>query len=106
MPERHEAQTRGFVGLLTAELYFPGVTSLKHKRSYLRHLRDRLTGRYQASFAEIGYQDLWQRTRVLVAVAASDLGRLQGVLSDMDGYLHSQDWQVLVVEEEIIEVDG
>ena len=37
--------------------------SLKDKRMYLRRMRDTLTRRYGATFAEVGYQDLWQRVR-------------------------------------------
>lgn len=91
---------------MAAELYLPGTGSLKEKRMYLRRMRDRLTGRHNASFAEIGYQDLWQRTRVLVAVAASDLGQLDVTMRAVTGYLHSQDWEVIRTEEEIVEVDA
>ncbi|MBC7294119.1 MAG: DUF503 domain-containing protein, partial [Thermoleophilia bacterium] len=72
--------SKGFVGILTAELYFPENGSLKGKRMYLRRIRDQVTRRHGASFAEVGLQDLWQRSRVVVAVAASDLQMLDLVM--------------------------
>ncbi|GAB4246953.1 MAG: DUF503 domain-containing protein [Thermoleophilia bacterium] len=106
MPARAETSAKGFVGVITAELHFSEVGSLKEKRMYLRRMRDRLTSRHSASFAEIGYQDLWQRTRILVAVAASDIRQLDVTLEAIDGYLHSQEWDVTRLEEEVVEIDA
>src|SRR5665647_3450889 len=71
--------SKGFVGILSAELYFPENGSLKGKRMYLRRIRDQVTRGHGASFAEVGYQDLWQRSRVIMAVASSDLQVLEAV---------------------------
>src|SRR5665811_336976 len=72
--------SKGFVGILVAELHFPENGSLKGKRMYLRRIRDQVTRRHGASFAEVGHQDLWQRSRVILAVASSDLQTLEGML--------------------------
>jgi hypothetical protein len=94
------------VGIVTAELHFPETTSLKAKRMFLRSMRDNLTGRYGASFAEVGYQDLWQRSRVLFAVAASDHTVMERTLDAAIGYLDSQEWELVATEEEVIELDA
>ena len=98
--------SKGFVGILTAELYFPENGSLKGKRMYLRRVRDHVTRRYGASFSEVGHQDLWQRSRVIVAVAASDLQVLEEVLGRVRTYLDSQEWTLTSCVTEVVDVDA
>jgi uncharacterized protein len=97
---------KGFVGILAVELFFPENGSLKGKRMYLRRIRDNVTRRYGASFAEVGHQDLWQRSRVVVAVAASDVQVLEETLGGLRGYLDSQEWILTSCDTEVVDVDG
>lgn len=53
------------------ELFFPESQSLKARRSHLRPLVDALRARFNASVAETGHQEAWQRATLTVAVAAS-----------------------------------
>ncbi len=73
---------------------------------HLRKVRDQVTGRFGASFAEVGYQDLWQRSRVVVAVAASDLQVLDETLDKVRAYLDSQDWIMTSSTVEVVDVDA
>ena len=73
---------------------------------HLRKVRDQVTGRFGASFAEVGYQDLWQRSRVVVAVAASDLQVLDETLDKVRAYLDSQDWIMTSSTIEVVDVDA
>jgi uncharacterized protein len=98
--------SKGFVGIITAELYFPDNGSLKGKRMYLRRIRDQVTRRYGASFAEVGHQDLWQRSRVIIAVASSDLQVLEGTLDRLKTYLDTQEWVVTSRATEVVDVDA
>ena len=59
-------------------------------------MRDHLTRRFGATFAEVGYQDLWQRSRVVVAVAASDLQVLEQTVDAALRYLDSQEWELVL----------
>jgi uncharacterized protein len=97
---------KGFVGLVVAELYFPACQSLKGKRMYLRRARDQVVRRFGASFAEIGYQDLWQRSKLLMAVASSDLQVLQTTVDGIRVYLDAQDWVLTSCRVEVVDVDG
>jgi uncharacterized protein len=97
---------KGFVGIITAELYFPENGSLKGKRMYLRRIRDQVTRRHGASFAEVGHQDLWQRSRVVMAVASSDLQVLEGTLDRLKTYLDSQEWVLTSSATEVVDVDA
>lgn len=98
--------SKGFVGILTAELYFPENGSLKSKRMYLRRIRDQVTRRYGASFAEVGHQELWQRSRVVMALASSDLQLLEQGLGRLRVYLDSQEWLVTACSTEVVDIDA
>jgi uncharacterized protein YlxP (DUF503 family) len=87
---RHDA----CIGVLLAELKFPGSRSLKDKRAPLASLRDSVHARFRASFSEVGLQDVWQRARVLIVLAASSLQQARERLDDVDRYLHGQEFDV------------
>jgi uncharacterized protein len=93
------------VGIVVAELHFPEGESLKTKRMSLRKMRDILTRRYGATFAEVGYQDLWQRSRVVFAVASSDPRTLDETVDAALRYMESQDWQLVQARVEVVEPD-
>ena len=105
MPGPASRRPRGFVGIVAAELHFGEAGSLKDKRVFMRRVRDRLTRQHGATFAEIGYQDLWQRSAVVAAVAASDLSVLEQRMSAVVGFLDSQEWELAALREEVVEVD-
>ena len=69
-----------FISLLTIELLIPWARSLKDKRSAVRGLKDRLRSRFNASVAEVDYQDKWQRAVLAVCVVGNDKRQLE---SDM-----------------------
>jgi uncharacterized protein YlxP (DUF503 family) len=66
-----------FISLLTIELMIPGARSLKEKRSAVRGLKDRLRSRFNASVAEVAYQDKWQRAIIAVCIIGSDKRQLE-----------------------------
>ena len=66
-----------FVSLLTVELMIPWAQSLKDKRGAVRGLRDRLRARFNASVAEVAWQDKWQRAVIAVCMLGSDRRRLE-----------------------------
>ena len=98
--------SKGFVGILSVELFFPETGSLKGKRMFLRRIRDQVTRRHGASFAEVGLQDVWQRSRVIMAVAASDVHVLEGQLDRLKTYLDGQEWVVTGSVTEVVDVDA
>jgi uncharacterized protein YlxP (DUF503 family) len=72
-----------FVGLCRVDLHFPASRSLKAKRSLVQRLKGRIAQRFQASVAEVDHQDLWQRSRIGVAVVGGPPSRLQDRLAQM-----------------------
>ena len=70
-----------FISLLTIELAIPYAQSLKDKRSVVRSLIDRVRSKFNASVAEVGYQNKWQRSVVAVCIVSGDKRHLE---SDAD----------------------
>ena len=73
---------------------------------YLRRIRGQVTRRHGATFAEVGHQDLWQRSRVVLAVAASDPQVLEETLDRLKAYLDSQEWILTSSVTEVVDVDA
>jgi uncharacterized protein YlxP (DUF503 family) len=73
---------------------------------YLRRIRDQVTRHHGASFAEVGHQDLWQRSRVIVAVAASDVQVLEEAMDRLRAYLDSQEWLLTSWDTQVVDVDA
>ena len=69
------------VVLLTIEIFIPYAESLKSKRSVIKSLQDRLRARFNASIAEIAYQDEWQRSAIGVVMLSNDKRYLEKGIS-------------------------
>jgi len=52
------------IGFLTLEIYLPYSHSLKEKRKTLNSIKDRLKKKYNVAFAELDYQNKWQRSKI------------------------------------------
>jgi uncharacterized protein YlxP (DUF503 family) len=65
------------ITLVTIELMIPYAQSLKHKRSAVRGIKDRIRSKFNASVAEVGYQDKWQRAVLAVCMVSSDRRMLE-----------------------------
>ena len=61
-----------FVGAYRIDLHIPASRSLKAKRSVVNALKARLAA-LDASVAEVGEQDLWQRCVLGVAAVSGDV---------------------------------
>ncbi len=73
--------------VVTFRLMIPDARSLKEKRMVLRSLKDRLRGRFNASVAETGLQDTWNRAQLSVAFLASDLAAADRTAEHLDRFL-------------------
>ena len=59
------------IGLLILEIYLPYSHSLKEKRKTLNRIKDRLKNKFNTAFAELEYQNKWQRSKIgLVTINA------------------------------------
>jgi uncharacterized protein YlxP (DUF503 family) len=68
----------GYVGILSFDLHFPEGASLKGKRRELLSLKSDLQRRTGATVAEVDFHELWQRSRLTLAIVdrhSSKLGQ-------------------------------
>jgi uncharacterized protein len=56
------------VAICVMELHIPTANSLKAKRQVIKSLVQRLRNRFNVSVSEVGFQDLWQRAELGMAV--------------------------------------
>lgn len=68
------------VGLCTVELFIPGSQSLKDKRQVVLSLKDRLRDKFNLSVAEVGEQELWQKSVLGLACVANETRHVNQVL--------------------------
>lgn len=78
-----------FVGVLRLTLYLPEPGSLKSKRHLLRSAIDRVKARFNVSIAEVGGNDLWQRSVVGVAAVGNDHAFLNETLDKVSDFVAS-----------------
>ena len=69
------------VGLANIDIHIPESGSLKSKRHLLKRIKDRVKNKFNVSIAEVGHNDLWQRTTIGVSVVANDKKFANQVLS-------------------------
>ncbi len=92
----------GYVGILSVELHFPENGSLKGKRRYVKSAKAQLQQRFGAAVAEVDHHDLWQRSRLTVALVARGHRELQELLDGAERYLGSQEWELMRCEREVV----
>ena len=69
------------VGLASIEIHIPECESLKRKRQFLKRIKDRVKNKFNVSIAEVGHNDLWQRSTLGVSVVANQRHFADQVLS-------------------------
>lgn len=72
------------IGVLTLEIHIEDAHSLKEKRHIVKGLKDRLRNRFNVAVAEIGYQDLWQRSLVSAVTVSGDHAHADSVLQTVE----------------------
>jgi uncharacterized protein YlxP (DUF503 family) len=88
------------------DLHVGASVSLKDKRRVIRPVVDGLRSRFNAGVAEVGGQDLWQRSEVGVALVGSDAGVLQKALRQVERFVAGHpELEILSVAERLYETD-
>jgi uncharacterized protein YlxP (DUF503 family) len=70
--------------VLKLDLRLHGPQNLKQKRSVIQKILARCRNRFPVSCAEVGHQDLWQRTQLGFAVVSSSEQVLAPILSRIE----------------------
>jgi uncharacterized protein YlxP (DUF503 family) len=94
-----------FVGVLRLTLHLPDPGSLKSKRHLLRSAIDRVKAKFNVSIAEVGENDLWQRSVVGVAAVGNDHAFVNEALDKVASFvasMHGGQIQVTARDLEIV----
>jgi uncharacterized protein YlxP (DUF503 family) len=78
-----------FVGVLRLTLHLPEPGSLKSKRHLIRSALDRVRARFNVAIAEVGENDLWQRSILGVAAVGNDQAFVNEVLDKVVDFVAS-----------------
>ncbi|WP_036798903.1 MULTISPECIES: DUF503 domain-containing protein [Photobacterium] len=65
-----------FITVLTVELVIPSAQSLKEKRREIQSLIQKIRHRFNASVAEVGYRDKWQRSVLAISLVGAEKKQL------------------------------
>jgi uncharacterized protein len=60
------------VGIAVCECIINDAHSLKEKRAILQRILTRLKQKHNVSVSEVGFQDVWQRTKIAIAAVTSN----------------------------------
>lgn len=91
------------IGVLQLDLRLHGPRNLKQKRGVIQKLLARCRNRFPASCAEVGHQDLWQRTLLGFAVVSSSEQVVVPILARIeDEVLASGELDLVNADTEII----
>jgi len=93
-----------FVGVLRLTLHLPEPGSLKSKRHLLRSAIDRVKARFNVSIAEVGANDLWQRSVVGVAAVGNDRAFVNEALDKVADFVASMHGGQLLVTGRDLEI--
>ena len=75
--------------LLVVDCHIPHARSLKQKRTVVKSLIDRLRARFNASVAETGFLDEWQRSVVAISLVSNNRRYLQQQIDAVEQLLTS-----------------
>jgi hypothetical protein len=79
------------VVVLDLELFLPYSKSLKDKRSAIKSLIEHAKSRNNLSILEADYNDLWQRSRIIISSIASDTGTCDRFIGKMRSFFSSKE---------------
>lgn len=89
------------VGTLHLQVYIPGATSLKDKRTVVKGMITKVQNRFNVSIAELHSEDLWQRATIGVAIIGDDREHIERQLQLVLNFLDAEPrWEVIQVHQD------
>ena len=97
----------GYVGVLTVDLHLPAGGSLKGKRKELLRVKAGLVKRFSCAVAEVDHHELWQRSRLSLAVVCREASEAGRQIEAASRWLHGDEaFEVVGEGREILAVDA
>ena len=86
------------IGTCRVELYIPGSSSLKAKRSRLKPILSRLHREFNLATAEVELNDVWQSAVIGLATVSNDAGLAHAVLEQAVRWIENHHPDVQIVD--------
>lgn len=91
------------VGVIHFDILVNGAFNLKEKRKNVKSLVMKIRNKFNVSVAEVDYQDLWQRTRIGIAVVGADSVVVNSLLDKITDFVYTNgNFEVIEREIEIL----
>jgi uncharacterized protein YlxP (DUF503 family) len=89
------------VGILQIHLYLPMVHSLKEKRHIIKPIIHDLQTKFHTSVAEVGKQDTWQNTELLIAISSSSAVTIEKTKQRLIEFIEAHWAEVYITKSEM-----
>jgi len=80
-----------FVGVCTLELYIFHAYSLKDKRQVIKSIIDRLKSRYNISIAEVGHNDVWNKSEIGISCVSNSKSQINEVFNKIVDFIDNDE---------------
>jgi uncharacterized protein YlxP (DUF503 family) len=92
------------IGVLKIQLYLPGCSSLKEKRSRIKPMQERLQREFNVSVAEVDFQDIHQSALVAIALVNNNPALIQASFTKIESWVkdHFRDLEIQDTQFEIL----
>lgn len=77
------------IGICQIDLIIHNSNSLKEKRQVLKALIERVKNRFNVSAAEVGDNDVWQRSQIGLSVVGNDSSHINSMLDKILNFIES-----------------
>mgnify|MGYP000983698597 CR=1 FL=1 len=79
------------VGTCEMEMIIYEANSLKEKRHVIKSVIERIKSRFNASVAEVGYNDLWNRTIIGIAVVSNKKSLCESIIYKIINFIDNDE---------------
>ncbi len=88
-------------GKIIFEIFLPYCRNLKDKRKVVKSVKDSLQSNFKISIAEVDYEDMWQRSRFVIAIAGKNMHFLDSRVQKIFDFLKDRpDFEILDFKKE------
>lgn len=79
------------VGTCEIEMVIYEADSLKEKRHVIKSIIERIKSRFNVSVAEVGYNDLWNRTIIGIAVVSNKKSLCESIIYKIINFIDNDE---------------
>lgn len=88
------------IGFCELDLYLPGMTSLKQKRSIVKSMLTKMRNQFNVSAAEVGQLDSWQSSVIAITTVSNSTKHLHQTIQKVIAWIESRYPDVYITNHE------